>query len=59
MVRRWQSSKRDIALRSYVDLDILVHKEDLLRAKEMLQSEGYRPEVLLNPRLEVSYYLNL
>jgi hypothetical protein len=33
-----------------VDLDILVHKEDVLRAKEVLLKEGYRPEVSLNPR---------
>jgi hypothetical protein len=42
----------DIGLRTYVDLDILVHKEDVLRAKAVLLKEGYRPEVLLNPRQE-------
>jgi hypothetical protein len=50
MVRRWQSSKRDIALRSYVDLDILMHKEDLLRAKEMLQSEGVQAGGVVEPK---------
>lgn len=42
----------DITLRSCMDLDILVHKEDVLKAKEVLQREGYRPEILLNPRQE-------
>jgi len=37
---------------SYVNLDILVHKEIVLRAKKVLLREGNRPEVLLNPKQE-------
>jgi len=33
----------DLALRQFTDLDILVHKRDILRAKDALLSEGYRP----------------
>jgi hypothetical protein len=32
---------RNLMLRSFSDLDILVHKKDVLRAKEMLISHGY------------------
>jgi hypothetical protein len=42
----------DITLRSFVDLDIIVHRKDVLRTKEILVSEDYRPEVELNPSQE-------
>ena len=35
----------DITLRSYMDLDIIVLKKDLVRAKELLSKEGYSPEI--------------
>jgi hypothetical protein len=38
----------DVTLRSYVDLDILVRKEDVLRAKEVMLQEGYIPEFYMD-----------
>jgi hypothetical protein len=38
----------DITLRIFSDLDIIVSKQDVLRAKEILLSEGYEPEFQLN-----------
>ncbi len=32
----------DLSLRQFGDLDILIHKRDLLRAKELLISQGYQ-----------------
>jgi hypothetical protein len=45
----------DISLRQFVDLDFIVHKHDVLRAKELLLSEGYRPECALPPDQELAY----
>jgi hypothetical protein len=33
----------DVGLRQFGDLDILVHKQDVLRVKELLIGEGFRP----------------
>jgi hypothetical protein len=33
----------DVALRQFSDLDILVHEQDVLRAKDLLISQGYQP----------------
>jgi putative nucleotidyltransferase-like protein len=33
----------NIALRRFVDLDVIVHKSDVLRAREILLNEGYAP----------------
>ena len=33
----------DVALRQFSDLDILVHEQDVLRAKDLLRSQGYQP----------------
>ncbi len=38
----------DITLRMFSDLDIIVRKQDVLRAKEILLTEEYRPEFQLN-----------
>jgi hypothetical protein len=46
----------DISLRHFGDLDFIVHKHDVLRAKELLQSEGYRPEYVLPPDQELAYH---
>jgi hypothetical protein len=43
---------RDLSLRRYVDLDILVRKEDLARAKGLLTSRGFRPAWRLTPAQE-------
>ncbi len=45
----------DICLRHFVDLDFIVHKHDVLRAKGLLQSQGYRPEYVLLPDQELAY----
>ena len=37
----------NLAFREFNDLDILVHREDVLRAKSLLMSIGYRPEINL------------
>lgn len=37
---------RDLALRQFEDLDVLVRQSDLLRAVELLAKEGYRPREL-------------
>lgn len=46
---------RDICLRHFVDLDFIVHRHDVLRAKELLQSLGYKPEYVLSPDQELAY----
>lgn len=42
----------DISLRPFSDLDILVRKRDVLKAKALLQGEGYHPQPELNQRQE-------
>jgi len=45
----------DISYRQFVDLDIMVHKQDVLRAKELLISQGYQSEFHLTEALELAY----
>ena len=45
----------DISYRQFVDLDIMVHKQDVLRAKELLISRGYNPEFHLTKTQELAY----
>jgi hypothetical protein len=45
----------DISLRHFVDLDFIVHRHDVLRAKELLLSEGYRPEYVMASDQELAY----
>jgi hypothetical protein len=45
----------DISLRHFGDLDFIIHRQDVLKAKELLLSEGYRPEYTLMPDQEVAY----
>jgi hypothetical protein len=45
----------DITLRHFVDLDFIVHKHDVMRGKELLLSEGYRPEYVLSRPQELAY----
>jgi hypothetical protein len=42
----------DLTLRTFVDLDILVRKLDVARAKELLIAQGFRPQVSLTPAQE-------
>ena len=44
----------DVALREFGDLDILVRRRDVLRAKGLLNSLGYRPQHSLNPDLDAA-----
>jgi hypothetical protein len=39
---------RDLTLRAFDDLDILVHKADVMKAKEVLVSQGYEPLIPLS-----------
>lgn len=42
----------NLALRRYVDLDVLVRREDVPRAKELLVRRGFRPRLTLTPAQE-------
>jgi hypothetical protein len=46
---------RDLTLRSFDDLDILVHKADVMKAKEVLISQGYEPTFPLKRVQEKAY----
>lgn len=46
----------DITLRVFEDLDIIIPKQQVLKAKKILLAEGYLPEVLLNSSQE-SFFL--
>jgi len=45
----------NLALREFVDLDILVHERDVSRARELLISVGYRPEYQLTAAQEAAF----
>ena len=54
----------DIALRPFVDLDILLNKSDIIRARNLLVSNGYLSEVNLShdqdkAYLKTEYYLTV
>jgi hypothetical protein len=38
----------DLGLREFGDLDLLIAKHDLMRAQELMLSQGYQPEITLN-----------
>ncbi|MBI1870603.1 MAG: nucleotidyltransferase family protein [Chlamydiae bacterium] len=38
----------DVLLRPYMDLDILIRKEDVSKARTILESQGYKPRLHLN-----------
>jgi putative nucleotidyltransferase-like protein len=44
----------DVSLRDFSDLDILVQKKDILKSRELLISEGYRPRVPLTADQQVA-----
>jgi hypothetical protein len=50
-----ESVYRDLALREFSDLDILVRPGDVLRAKAALQGLGYAPNVQLSDATERAY----
>jgi hypothetical protein len=45
----------NIALRQFIDLDLLVRREDVLRAKDLLISQGYRPELSMTGAIERAF----
>lgn len=45
----------NLALRQFVDLDLLVRKSDALHARELLLANGYRSILQLSPRREQAY----
>lgn len=45
----------NVALRQFYDLDILVQKQDVPRAKELLVTSGYRPEYQLTGAQEAAF----
>jgi hypothetical protein len=47
------SAYGNLALRQYNDLDMLVHPKDVLRARELLVSDGYQPLTQFTPQQEV------
>jgi len=45
----------DVGLREFSDLDILIRKQDVSRAKELLVSCGYQPQVTLTAAQEAAF----
>ncbi len=45
----------NLALREFIDLDVLVHTQDVPKAKELLTSLGYRPDYQLTPAQEAAF----
>ncbi len=45
----------NLALRQFDDLDMLIRRQDALRAKDLLISQRYRPQYKLNHAQEASY----
>jgi hypothetical protein len=45
----------NLALREFDDLDILVRRQEVLRARELLASKGYRPEYRLTRAQEAAF----
>jgi Uncharacterised nucleotidyltransferase len=48
------SAYGNLALREFIDLDIMVHRQDVQKAKESLASLGYRPQHQLTPAQEAA-----
>ena len=45
----------NLALRQFGDLDIVIRKQDILKVKDLLLSEGYRAEYQLTPAQETAF----
>lgn len=43
---------KSLSLREFWDLDIIVHKGDVLRARDVILTRGYRPEKVMNEKEE-------
>ncbi len=46
---------KDIALRQFQDIDLLLRREDVLKAKALLVARGYRPDYELTRAQEAAY----
>src|SRR5882724_4783053 len=49
------SAYGDLTLRQFYDLDILVHKRDILTAKELFIAQGYWPSLQMTSAQEAAY----
>ena len=49
------SAYGDIALRQFTDLDLIVHKRDVLLVKKLLVTRGWQPEFELNDAQEAAF----
>ena len=49
------SAYGNLGLREFVDIDVLVRKQEVFRAQELLLAEGYRPQYLLTPAQEAAF----
>ena len=49
------SAYGDIALRQFADLDLIVHKRDVLLVKKLLVTRGWQPEFELNDAQEAAF----
>jgi hypothetical protein len=49
------SAYGNIALRQFLDLDLLLHRDDLLKARDLLVEQGYRPQFDLTPSQERAF----
>jgi hypothetical protein len=49
----------DITYRSFSDLDIMVHRDDVLLAKDILISRGYKPQVSFTAKQEQNILKNV
>lgn len=47
----------DLALREFVDLDFLVRREQAVRARDLMVSQGYRPDFHLTDAQEAAFIL--
>lgn len=52
------SAYGNLALRQFGDLDILVHEQDVIRAKDVLIAQGYQPSYHLTGAEEAAYILS-
>jgi len=45
----------DLALREFGDLDLLIHRDQVLRARDLLEADGYRSLAPLRPQDEAAF----
>jgi Uncharacterised nucleotidyltransferase len=45
----------NLALRQFLDLDVLIHKQHVAKARELLVSQGYRPQFDLSDSQEAAF----